>query len=60
MHESRLGSLIIGFEISIDEIQSKYKMSKNRSQQDQQQIADQLEKRDSGDLAASCPTGLQD
>jgi transcriptional regulator len=32
----------IGIEISISEIQCKYKLSQNKSEQDQQQVIDQL------------------
>jgi transcriptional regulator len=43
---------IIGIEISIDEIQGKYKLSQNRSEQDQQQIVDGLEASGSSSLAS--------
>ena len=42
---------IIGVEISISEIQCKYKLSQNRSSQDRGNVADQLDSRGSHDLA---------
>lgn len=41
---------IVGIEITIDEIQAKYKFSQNRSEQDQQQIVEGLETRGSTGL----------
>ena len=48
--DSMLGA-IIGVEISINEIQCKYKLSQNRSAKDQSQVIEQLRLRGSGDLA---------
>lgn len=42
---------IVGFEISIDEIQCQYKLSQNRSEQDQEQVIEQLKSNDSIALA---------
>ena len=42
---------IVGIEISITQIQCKYKLSQNRSPQDQQQVIEQLEQRGSVKLA---------
>jgi len=42
---------IVGIEISIEEIQGKYKMSQNRSEQDQKQIMANLEETGSPGLA---------
>jgi transcriptional regulator len=47
---SMLGA-IVGIEISISDIQCKYKLSQNRSQQDQQQVIAQLEANGSHQLA---------
>ena len=47
---SMLGA-IVGIEISISDIQCKYKLSQNRSQQDQQQVIAQLEAGGSHQLA---------
>ena len=35
---------IVGLEVAIEEIQCKYKLSQNRSPQDQQQVVEQLER----------------
>ena len=48
--ESMLGA-IVGVEITINEIQCKYKLSQNRSSQDQSQVIEQLESRGSNRLA---------
>ena len=42
---------IVGIELSISDIQCKYKLSQNRSQQDQQQVIAQLEANGSHQLA---------
>ncbi len=42
---------IAGLEIKITQIQCKYKLSQNRSQQDKQQVIEQLEQRGSVQLA---------
>lgn len=42
---------IVGIEIVISKIQCKYKLSQNRSAQDQKQVAEQLEKLGSHELA---------
>lgn len=42
---------IVGIEVTISEIQAKYKLSQNRSEQDQNQIADGLETKGSMGLA---------
>jgi transcriptional regulator len=47
---SMLGA-IVGIEISVSDIQCKYKLSQNRSQQDQQQVIAQLEANGSHQLA---------
>lgn len=44
---------IVGIEISIDEIQAKYKLSQNRSEQDQQAVIEQLKANGSDALAAA-------
>lgn len=44
---------IVGIEITISDIQAKYKLSQNRPKQDQKQIREQLELRGSEDLARS-------
>ncbi len=59
-YKAAMLNAIVGIEINIGEIQGKYKMSQNRSRQDQQQIADQLAKQAAGDLAALCRAGQQD
>jgi len=41
---------IIGFEVVISEIQAKYKLSQNRSEQDRKQVIDALENIDSNEL----------
>lgn len=41
-YNSKMLNAIIGIEISISEIQCKYKLSQNKSEQDQQQVIDQL------------------
>ena len=48
--QSLLGA-IVGIEISITEIQCKYKLSQNRSAEDQQKVIEQLENRNSNVLA---------
>ena len=48
--QAMLGA-IVGIEISISDIQCKYKLSQNRSQQDQQQVIAQLEANGSHQLA---------
>ena len=47
---SMLG-FIVGIEIAITEIQCKFKLSQNRSNQDQERVAEQLEKRCSHKMA---------
>ena len=47
---SMLG-FIVGIEITITEIQCKFKLSQNRSNQDQERVADQLENRRSYKMA---------
>jgi len=44
---------IVGIEIVISKIQCKYKLSQNRSAQDQKQVAEQLEKLGSHELAGA-------
>lgn len=46
-------SAIVGVEISISEIQCKYKLSQNRSSQDQSQVIEQLESLGSSKLAGA-------
>ncbi|MFT4819725.1 MAG: transcriptional regulator [Sulfitobacter sp.] len=46
-------SAIVGVEISISEIQCKYKLSQNRSAQDRAQVATQLDEVGSHKLALS-------
>ena len=41
-YNPKMLNAIIGIEISISEIQCKYKLSQNKSEQDQQQVIDQL------------------
>jgi len=50
-YKAAMLNAIIGLEISIDEIQGKYKMSQNRSEQDQNQIIEKLSLLDSQELA---------
>jgi len=47
---SMLGA-IVGVEVTIDEIQCKYKLSQNRSEGDREQVIKQLENTGSGSLA---------
>ncbi|MFA7555579.1 MAG: FMN-binding negative transcriptional regulator [Spongiibacteraceae bacterium] len=49
-NSSMLGA-IIGIEININEIQCKYKLSQNRSEQDQKQVIDELKVNGSKQLA---------
>ena len=42
---------IVGIEVEISEIQCKYKLSQNRSKEDQKRVAKHLQEKDSGDLA---------
>lgn len=49
-HESMLGA-IVGLEITISEIQCKYKLGQNRSLEDQRLVAAQLEKRGAANMA---------
>ena len=49
---------IIGFEISISKIQCKYKLSQNRPKQDQSQVAEQLGKLGSVDIAKATRKAL--
>jgi len=51
-------SAIVGIEIAIEEIQCKYKLSQNRSRQDQLQVAEQFEKSGALDLAAAMRKNL--
>ena len=44
---------IVGVEITIDEMQCKYKLSQNRPREDHGPVIEQLEKRGAGQLAAS-------
>ncbi|EXI80108.1 MAG: Protease synthase and sporulation protein PAI 2 [Candidatus Accumulibacter appositus] len=44
---------IVGVEVTVSEIQCKYKLSQNRSQQDRRRVIDELEKRGSNALAAA-------
>lgn len=50
---------IIGLEISIVEIQCKYKLSQNRSISDRQQVISQLEKKENYDLAEAMKSNEQ-
>jgi transcriptional regulator len=50
-YNPKMLNAIIGIEISISEIQCKYKLSQNKSKQDQQQVIDQLTCHDSKKLA---------
>jgi transcriptional regulator len=52
-YNPKMLNAIIGIEISISEIQCNYKLSQNRTQQDQQQVIDQLNTNGSTDLAAA-------
>jgi len=54
-NESMLNA-IIGIEIKITEIQCKYKLSQNRSEQDRKQVIKQLRERGSGKLAKAMET----
>ena len=49
-------TMIVGLEIKIDNVQCKYKLSQNRSESDQQQIADELAKRGSIQLSKAMKT----
>jgi transcriptional regulator len=44
---------IVGVEVTVSEIQCKYKLSQNRSRQEQRRVIDELEKRGSNALAAA-------
>ncbi|MBN8514251.1 FMN-binding negative transcriptional regulator [Accumulibacter sp.] len=44
---------IVGVEVTVSEIQGKYKLSQNRSEEDRLQVIDALEKLGSTDLAAA-------
>ena len=51
---------IVGLEITIDEVQCKYKLSQNRSIQDQELVAVELEKKGAMELAeAMCSSRLR-
>ena len=52
-YEASMLGAIVGIEISINEIQCKYKLSQNRSVQDQERIAEHLEALGSGGLSRS-------
>jgi transcriptional regulator len=52
-YNPKMLTAIIGIEISISEIQCKYKLSQNKSQQDQQQVIDQLISNGSIDLSTA-------
>lgn len=52
-YKSAMLKAIIGLEITINEVQGKYKLSQNRSEQDQAQVAEQLEKLGSSVLASA-------
>ncbi len=56
---SMLGA-ITGLEISISDIQCKYKLSQNRSEQDRRQVIDQLMAHDSGALADAMQRCMQE
>lgn len=43
-HRDKLLGMIVGFEIEIQEIQGKFKLSQNRSQTDRKNVIEQLEK----------------
>ena len=48
---------IVGIEVTIDEIQCKYKLSQNRSAEDREQVILQLENTGSIDLAGAVRRG---
>ena len=50
-YDASMLGFIVGIEIAIAEIQCKYKLSQNRSNQDQERVAEQLEKRGSYKMA---------
>ena len=49
---------IVGIEISIDDIQCKYKLSQNRSMTDRQQVIDKLEEKGAAQLASAMTRAL--
>jgi transcriptional regulator len=49
---------IVGVEISIDEIEAKYKLSQNRPAEDQQGVVDQLDQQGAGELARAMRKAL--
>jgi|TARA_B110000503_G_scaffold1726_1_gene2294 transcriptional regulator len=56
-YKASMLSAIVGLEITIKEIQCKYKLGQNRSTQDQQQVAVQLEKLGSVAMAKAMRRG---
>lgn len=50
-YNPKMLNAIVGIEISIREIQCKYKLSQNKSEQDQQQVIDQLNSNGSKNVA---------
>lgn len=50
-YNPKMLNAIIGIEISINEIQCKYKLSQNKSEKDQQQVIEQLNANGSKDVA---------
>lgn len=50
-YKAELLSAIIGLKIKISDVQCKYKLSQNRSEQDQKQVIEQLEKQGNLELA---------
>jgi len=52
-YKAAMLSAIVGVEISITEIQCKYKLSQNRSEQDREQVVTQLNEIGSKELASS-------
>ena len=59
-YNDKLINAIIGFEVQITEIQSKFKLSQNRSVEDQQQVIQQLKEQGNDALAQAMLKSLSD